>query len=140
MLEDIKGIQKTLNVTAGILKKMTDTDLLASRNDAFVVLRATLKSLRDRIGPGEAVHLGGQLPALLRGFYYEGWDFTHRPDRSKTQEEFLETVRFHLHGHDDLNLWECVPIALKAVFDSIDDGEAEQVVHGLPPEIQDLCF
>lgn len=140
MLEDIKGIQKTLNVTAGILKKMTDTNLFANRNDAFVVLRATLKTLRDRIEIGEAVHLGGQLPALLRGFYYEGWDLTHRTDRSKTQEEFLETVRFHLHGHDDLNLWELVPIALKSVFDSIDNGEAEQVVHSLPPEIQDLCF
>lgn len=140
MLEDIKGIQKSLNTTASVLKRMTDTDLFSGRNDAFVVLRATLKALRDRIEVGEAIHLGGQLPALLRGFYYEGWDLSHRPDRTKTQEEFLERVRFHLHGHEALNLWELVPIALKSVFDSIDDGEAEQVIHSLPPEIQDLCF
>lgn len=140
MLEDIKGIQKTIQASAIIIKGMTETGLFKSRNDAFVVLRATLKTLRDRIEIGEAVHLGGQLPALLRGFYYESWNLTHKMDRTKSQEAFLETVKFHLHGHRDLNLWECVPIALKTILSSIDTGEAEQVVHSLPPEIQDLCF
>lgn len=140
MFEDIKGIHKTIEGSSIILKNMTDTGLFRNRNDAFVILRATLKTLRDRIEIGEAVHLGGQLPALLRGFYYENWNLTHKTDRSKSQEQFLDTVRFHLYGHEDINLWECVPVALKCILSSIDRGEAEQVVHSLPPDIQDLCF
>ncbi|WP_414463619.1 DUF2267 domain-containing protein [Hyphomicrobium sp. DY-1] len=37
---------------------------------AYKVLNATLRALRDRIGPENAAHL---LPMLIHGFYYEGW-------------------------------------------------------------------
>jgi uncharacterized protein (DUF2267 family) len=32
-----------------------------------------LHVLRDRLTPEQAVHLGAQLPILVRGVYYEGW-------------------------------------------------------------------
>jgi hypothetical protein len=47
----------------------------------------------DRIGPGEALHLGGQLTALLRGYYYEGFDLrnlTGPKVKSKGADEFFE--------------------------------------------------
>ena len=38
------------------------------------IIRAWLHGVRDRLAVVEAVHLGAQLPELLRGIYYEGWD------------------------------------------------------------------
>ena len=39
-----------------------------SKQEAYVVVRATLQSLRDRLPLEEAAHLGAQLPMyLLRG-------------------------------------------------------------------------
>ncbi|WP_245322590.1 DUF2267 domain-containing protein [Mesorhizobium sp. WSM3882] len=35
-------------------------------------LIATLHALRNCLDRDEAVYMGAQLPALLRGFYYEG--------------------------------------------------------------------
>jgi len=139
MFEGIRGIQKTNHATADLLKQMMDEGAFRDKNEAFTVLRATLKALRDRLQIGEAVHLGGQLPALLRGFYYESWDHTHHTDKSRNADQFLETVKFHLHGHGDLDLWVLVPIALKVVLISIDPGEALQVVRSLPQEVQQLC-
>lgn len=48
-----------------------DTD---DRRFAYRVLRAWLHTLRDRLTPDGAVKLGAQLPELLRGVYYDGWN------------------------------------------------------------------
>ena len=44
------------------------------RRHAYSTMRAVLHAVRDRIGPENAAHLGAQLPMLLRGLFYEGWD------------------------------------------------------------------
>ena len=38
------------------------------------ITRAWLHAVRDRLPVIEVAHLGAQLPELLRGIYYEGWD------------------------------------------------------------------
>jgi uncharacterized protein (DUF2267 family) len=44
-----------------------------NRQQASVVLRATLHALRGRLPLEEMAHLGAQLPMLIRGTYHEGW-------------------------------------------------------------------
>ncbi len=141
MLENIKSIQKTQESTALILKKMMDTNQFRTTTHAFVVLRATMKAIRDRIEPGEAFHLGGQLPALLRGYYFEGFDMAQvkRPKSScKGVNEFYGEVRDYLEAYDFMDLEKVVPIALNVILDSIDSGEASQVLHQLPKDLQEL--
>lgn len=138
MHDEIKAIQKTLQQTNEWLKALMETYDYADYSKAFVLLKATLKALRDRILPGEAVHLGGQLPALLRGYYFEGWDFTKDTTKERTPIAFLSSVRHHLAGHDDIDLEMAVPGALEVIFNHIDKGEAEQVKHMLPKDIQEM--
>lgn len=44
------------------------------RQFAYRVLRAWLHTLRDRLTVQTAAHFAAQLPELLRGVYYEGWN------------------------------------------------------------------
>ena len=44
-------------------------------------MRATLHALRDRLTVEEAAQFAAQLPMLIRGFYYEGWNPTDKPVR-----------------------------------------------------------
>ncbi|MDR3466855.1 MAG: DUF2267 domain-containing protein [Xanthobacteraceae bacterium] len=67
------------------------------RSRAWRALIATLHALRDCLGRDEAVHVGTELPALLRGFYYEGWH-PHTP-RMTRRELFLERIVDGVH-HD----------------------------------------
>lgn len=139
MITDIKSIHKTIQTTSRYLKLMMESHEFKSSNDAFVLLRACLKALRDRVEPHEAVHLGSQLPALLRGFYFEGWKMTAPQSRSRKSEEFLEDIRVHLNGHDAINLAAAVPVTMKVILDMIDQGEAVQVLHNIPKDVRDLC-
>lgn len=142
MLDQIKAIHKTCDSTSKILKNLQKLTGFQDENEVFVLLRACLKALRNRLEPHEASHLASQLPALLRGFYYEGYSYTQVPhplSDASTAEEFLDDVRFHLQGYDQFDLDEVVPHAMKVILDSIDQGEAIQVLHQLPKEIQVLC-
>jgi uncharacterized protein (DUF2267 family) len=62
------------------------------RHHAYKVLSATLHTVRDRIGPEHAVHLGAQLPMLIRGFFFEGWYPARTPTRQGHKDEFLDYV------------------------------------------------
>ena len=58
---------------------------------AYRILRATLHALRDRLTPHEAVHLGAQLPMLIRGLYYENWHMKDAAPPEHTKQTFLIT-------------------------------------------------
>ena len=137
-MNNVKAIQRTLNQTSQWLRDMLEVYDFADEDKAFILLKATLKTLRDRISPGEAFHLGAQLPALVRGFYYEGWDPDKKPTTDRTKFDFLTTVKVNLAGHDDIDLEMAVPEVLKLILNKIDQGEAEQVKHNLPSDIQEL--
>lgn len=51
------------------------------RQFAYRVLRAWLHVLRDRLTVEATAHFGAQLPELLRGVYYDGWDPSRVPQR-----------------------------------------------------------
>jgi uncharacterized protein (DUF2267 family) len=69
------------------LKMLSERLQTEERRTAYLVLRATLHALRDRIGPQNAVHSGAQLPMLIRGIYYEGWHITGTPTKERHIEQ-----------------------------------------------------
>jgi uncharacterized protein (DUF2267 family) len=59
---------------------------------AYRVLRAYLHALRDRLPVNEAAQLAAQLPELVRGIYYEGWNPSATPVKYRGYDEFLQRV------------------------------------------------
>jgi uncharacterized protein (DUF2267 family) len=108
------------------------------RKHAYRVLSATLHAVRDRIGPDSAVHLGAQLPMLMRGFYYEGWHVAATPTRIRHKDDFLDYVS----GDAFRGLGVDPEQAVRAVFDvmtnRMDPGEIEKLLKILPDEIRSL--
>lgn len=138
VIHNIKALQSSLNLTQIWIKDLMDTYDYADENKAFVLLRATLKTLRDRLPMDEVFHLASQLPAVVRGYFFEGWDPHRQPGNEKTTHDFLGKVRKNLGGHDEIDLEMAVPEALKVIFNHIDKGEAEDVLKNLPPDIHEL--
>lgn len=56
---------------------------------ALSAMIGALHALRDSLVAEEAVYLGSCLPALLRGFYYEGW---HPNGLLKSREAFFRRI------------------------------------------------
>jgi hypothetical protein len=53
---------------------------------AYRALRVTLYAIRDRLTVNTAVHLSAQLPLVVRGLYFEGWDPAACPAKMHAEE------------------------------------------------------
>ena len=73
------------------------------RHRAYLAPRSTLHALGDRVGPEVAVHLGAQLPMLVRGFHYEDWRMAKTPTRERHKDEFLEHIRMAFRNDPEID-------------------------------------
>lgn len=134
----LEVFDSTLQKTNEWLDEVMSELAIEERKTGYAALRATLHALRDRLPMEEAVHLGAQLPMLVRGFYYEGW----RPVQELIKmhrEEFLLRVEEQLTGGAS----ELDPeVVVRAIFQiltrRISRGEIEQVEQTLPKDLRDL--
>ena len=105
------------------------------RHNAYSTLRAVLHAVRNRIGPENAAHLGAQLPMLIRGLYYEGWDPTGKPTKERHEAQFLAHIAKELPRAE---VGE-VKRGTRAVFDvlakRIDRGAAVKMAIIFPEEL-----
>ena len=137
-LTGLTVFDKTLHETNLWLKELTEELGLEEREDAYAALKATLHALRDRIGPENAVHLGVQLPILLRGVFYEGW----HPAKTPTFERHLGVFLDHLSDRLPARLSGEPELVARAVFNviwrRIDAGEVAKLIEMLPSELREL--
>src|SRR5437660_480544 len=82
---------RTLQITNIWLDEIMET-LGPDRQVAWHALGAVLRALRDRLPIGLAVHLGAQLPLLVRGLYYDQWAPSEQVLKQRSREEFLAHV------------------------------------------------
>ncbi len=108
------------------------------RKHAYRVLSATLHAVRDRIGPENAVHLGAQLPMLIRGFYYEGWHVAATPTKIRHKDDFLDYVNGDVFRGLGLDPEKAVRAVFDVMANRLDAGEVEKLSKLFPKELQAL--
>lgn len=129
---------RTLQETNLWLKELMRRLDIDDREQAYVVLRATLHALRDRIGPENAVHLGAQLPILLRGVYYEGWRMAHTQTKERHKPEFLAHAHREMPGIPSSDTELAVRAVFEVMWDRLDQGEVAKLIELLPKELKEL--
>lgn len=108
------------------------------RREAYKVLRATLHAVRDRIGPENALHLGAQLPMLLRGLYYEGWRMEETRSKERHKQAFLDHVNREAGNKLAFDTETAVRAVFEVFWDKIDEGEVAKIIELFPAELRDL--
>lgn len=104
------------------------------RRQSYHALKAVLHAVRDRLTVQEAAQLAAQLPTLVRGLYYEGWD----PDRvpvKMDRDEFLGRVRQNFPYDVDGGIELLVRRTLEALRHYVTDGEWDDIRSELPKDL-----
>jgi uncharacterized protein (DUF2267 family) len=108
-------------------------------NTLLLALRSVLHALRDRLRPDEAAELAAQLPVLLKGVYFDGWNPSATPVKARTKEQFLALVLQSLPpgtSHAEAERFTRAVFNLLAAH--VSAGEVRDVQATLPPELRAL--
>ena len=109
------------------------------RRGVLLALRSVLHALRDRLPPDEAVELAAQLPLLIKGVYFDGWNPSATPVRIRSAEEFFARVlgpfqRGLLHA----DVERITRSVFKLLAERVSPGEIRDVRGALPAELAQL--
>jgi uncharacterized protein (DUF2267 family) len=118
---------------------MQDETIGPDRQVAWYLLGIVLRAVRDRIPLELAVHLGAQLPLLVRGIYYDQWHAPGRMDnKPRSLDEFLDPISERLNQIRPMNARTATGAVFTVLARHVDPGQAEKVRHALPGEVQAL--
>lgn len=130
------GFAHALNTANVWLSAVTEALGTEDRHFAQRALRGWLHALRDRLTIDVAAHLGAQLPELLRGIYYEGWDPSNVPVKYN-REGFVD--RFvHEAKVSAGDVPRMAPAITAAVHRQVSPGQLEAVFEQLPHDVRAL--
>jgi uncharacterized protein (DUF2267 family) len=94
--------------------------------------------VRDGLPVAESADFAAQLPALLRGVYYEQWRPATTPHRYRGEAEFLARITEAMRPEELIDANVAVMIVFEMLLARISEGELRQVVHALPQHLESL--
>lgn len=114
-----------------------------NQNHALDALRAVLHQLRDNLPVVEAVHLGAQLPLIIRGIYFESWRPAEVPRKERMRETFINSVRENLEHYlrqslENEDTEQIIRTVLEVLASHIDEGEVAKLESILPSGLKGL--
>ncbi len=134
----ITPFEKTVHISNEWLEQLGQE---LGRDDAqlsYRTLRAVLMALRDRLTVEEATDLGAQLPMLIRGLYYEGYNPSQTPTKERSLEAFLNHVSRNLQEAVDGSPEEAARAVFRLLSRHVTAGELSDVRAMLPGDVRGL--
>jgi uncharacterized protein (DUF2267 family) len=108
------------------------------RRVAWHVLRAVLHALRDRLPLDQVAHLGAQLPIVIRGVYYDQWRPAGKPEKWRTQDEFIARLNEELHDTRPLDPRDAARAVFATISRHVSPGQVGKIKQSLPEDIRRL--
>jgi len=129
---------RTVQKTNTWLNELMQELGLQDKHKAYLAMRATLHALRDRLTVDEVAQLAAQLPMLMRGFYYEGWDPSDKPLRERHKAQFLARMEQQFRGEDRIDTERVARAVFTVLANRVSAGEIADVKNVVPAELREL--
>ena len=128
----------TVQKTHTWLNELMEELGLQDKHKAYLAMRATLHALRDRLTVDEVAQLAAQLPMLIRGFYYEGWDPSDKPLKERHKAQFLARMEQQFRGDDCIDPERVARAVFTVLANRVSAGEIADVKNVVPAELREL--
>lgn len=127
--------QRSLQTTDRWLKEIAIELGWSDLHKAYTALRATLQALRQQLPVDECAQLSAQLPLVLRGVYWEGWD----PHCAKVpRAAFLKAVHAAFKHDPEVDPERVAHAVFNALAREISTGEMADIRGILPRDLRRL--
>jgi uncharacterized protein (DUF2267 family) len=132
----VDSLDRSIDKTNAWLADVAANFGTEDRRMAYRVTRSWLHTLRDRLPIPIAAHIAAQLPELLRGVFYEGWNPSKVPIKYSRDEYVARFARdAQLHHTEVPRAGRLVTSAMQR---HISVGAINEVLGALPADIRSL--
>ncbi len=111
-----------------------------NKQRAYRLLRAVLHAVRDHLNPDTAAQLAAQMPIIVRGIFYEGWDPSKTPVRERSRERFIVGIQREFAGDPLGDADHAIGAVLDLLDNRISEGEMENLRRSFSRDIRSLFF
>jgi uncharacterized protein (DUF2267 family) len=138
MKTGVHELEQDLRDARGWMSSVATRLHTTNGNLAFATLKATLHAVRDQLDPALVAELGGRLPGLVRGLYYDGWDPWARRRHASRKEEFTQRVGAEWARAPRIKAERAAKAALEVIFERVPAQVMRPVIERLPPDLHEL--
>jgi uncharacterized protein (DUF2267 family) len=136
--QGLEVIDHTVQLTHEWINELRERLGWDSSRDALRLLRVTLAQIREHIGHEEMAQFSAQMPLLIRGMFFEGWQPAHTPLRDRNLWHFIDAIEAQFSGVHDWRGVQDIQAVFKTLEHKISEGEIRDVKAGLPQAIRAL--
>jgi uncharacterized protein (DUF2267 family) len=131
----ISSLDSTIHKTNVWLKELGENLGSTDRHFAYLALRSVLNTLRDRLTVEETADLGAQLPVLVRGLYYDGWNPSGKPVKFD-KDDFITCVRNEFSPDSNIDPEIIAGSVFRLLDRHISGGEISDIKAILPKDLK----
>lgn len=136
--QDLEVIDHTVQLTHEWVGELRDRLGWSSSRDAMRLMRAVLAELRDRLPHAEVADLAAQMPLLVRGMYYEGWQPARTPVEDRSAETFEAAVAARMGQVDHYRGRADIAAVFAMLSNRMTEGELRHARRALPRAVRGL--
>ena len=128
-----RSLHKTNEIFVEIEKEMGWED----RHQTYAAFRTVLHALRDRMTVQETADFSAQLPLVVKGVLFEGWNPSVVPVKMNL-DEFFDRIRSQFQWSMDRSIRDLVIVVLQAIGHFSSEGQMNDVAAILPKQLAEL--
>jgi uncharacterized protein (DUF2267 family) len=134
----LEAFDRTIQTTNIWLDELMKELPWMQRHQALHALRVVLHTLRDHLPVNSIAHFSAQLPLLVRGVFFEGWQPAKTPVHERTRDEFVMHITDAFVLTIDADPRQIANAVFRLLSKFISRGEVEKVRHSLPAAVRQL--
>jgi uncharacterized protein (DUF2267 family) len=134
----LEVIDSTVQKTYEWINECRDRLDWNSDRDALRLLRVTLHQIRDRVPVNEAAQFSAQLPVLIRGMFFEGWQPHLVPLPDRRASDLIRAIEHHVGDVVEYRGEQDIVTVFKLLNSRITSGEIKDIRANLPEDIRAL--
>lgn len=136
--QGLEVIDHTVQLTHEWINELRERLDWSSSKDALRLLRVTLVQIRNHLNPEEMAQLSAQMPLLIRGMFFEGWQPAHTPVRERKADQFIAAIEAQVAEVLDWRGTQDIISVFLTLNNRISEGEIRDVKACLPQQIRDI--
>jgi uncharacterized protein (DUF2267 family) len=133
----VSFIERTVEKTHIWLSDVSKGIGIEDKHVAYLVLRSVLHALRDRLDADTSAHLAAQLPMLVRGLYYEGWNPRDKPERM-SYDDFVSRIEADALLKGTSEAEDAARAVFAVLWNQLGDGVMGKIASILPSDYERL--